>query len=371
MDLNTHTHTQACALAAFAPSVLAGAGAEEDDTLEFSRSMGSGEGPGTANSTDSGVTTRESPGATPPLDVEVDQHVPAARFVDVESPNVRRRSLCVQQPLVLSPPPPPPPPQPPGAAVGGPTIAPVPMQPGQMPSLRMPPLLPEAATQPSPPPMAPDGVDIQAAVRAAVAAVQGGRSYDSDSPLAVSSEVDSITTTAASGGGGGSGKGVFRLTTPTLRAAGDSPDPSLVDVDDSSTVAHGAATKSFNVKSHPVDPHALEQSICEGSHHSREEVFRYHIKNLRIRRQIDMDVDLNVFDNMSFLTEGSNSHIFAATWQNQPVIVKMLQSDKSRNAIALHEFEVEAELLTRIDHPNIVKVMLLAPLCMPLDAARP
>ena len=51
----------------------------------------------------------------------------------------------------------------------------------------------------------------------------------------------------------------------------------------------------------------------------------------------------------------SNSHIFTATWKNQPVIIKLLQNEKTRNQIAVDEFELEVELLSRLNHPNIIK----------------
>lgn len=35
----------------------------------------------------------------------------------------------------------------------------------------------------------------------------------------------------------------------------------------------------------------------------------------------------------------------------------MLQVDKADDAIAIHEFDIEAELLSRLDHPNIIKVL--------------
>ena len=37
--------------------------------------------------------------------------------------------------------------------------------------------------------------------------------------------------------------------------------------------------------------------------------------------------------------------------------MKMLQSEKNNNPVALSEFEIECELLARIDHPNIIKVL--------------
>ena len=35
----------------------------------------------------------------------------------------------------------------------------------------------------------------------------------------------------------------------------------------------------------------------------------------------------------------------------------MLQVDRADDALAIHEFDIEGELLTRLDHPNIVKVL--------------
>ena len=146
----------------------------------------------------------------------------------------------------------------------------------------------------------------------------------------------------------------YRTSSPAIRTHDESPD---IDVDDSSTVLMKPhLVQTFNAKQHPVDVRDLEESVREGSQHSRG-TFSFKISNLEIRRDINRQVDLQEFTNMAFLTEGSNSHIFSATWQNQPVIIKMLQADKVNSTIAVHEFEVECELLTRIDHPNIVQVM--------------
>ena len=72
---------------------------------------------------------------------------------------------------------------------------------------------------------------------------------------------------------------------------------------------------------------------------------------------IDMNVNLNELASVEYLTEGSNSNIMTAVWRNQPVIVKMLRVEKAGNKVAWGEFQVECELLSRIDHPNIVKLL--------------
>ena len=44
----------------------------------------------------------------------------------------------------------------------------------------------------------------------------------------------------------------------------------------------------------------------------------------------------------------------------------MLQPSKQRDTIALHEFDIECELLSRLEHPNIVQVVSAANYHVPL-----
>jgi hypothetical protein len=82
----------------------------------------------------------------------------------------------------------------------------------------------------------------------------------------------------------------------------------------------------------------------------------FEISKLPITKNIDRNVSLEAFSNLEFLAYGSNSHIYGAIWKNEQVVVKMLQNEKMTSAVALHEFEIECELLSRIDHPNVIKV---------------
>ena len=84
--------------------------------------------------------------------------------------------------------------------------------------------------------------------------------------------------------------------------------------------------------------------------------FVFPLQQLGARRtDIDRHVDLETLVNLAYMCAGSNSHIFTASWKNQPVIIKLLQNEKTKNQIAVDEFELEAELLSRLDHPNIIK----------------
>ena len=85
--------------------------------------------------------------------------------------------------------------------------------------------------------------------------------------------------------------------------------------------------------------------------------FGYDIGHLAIRTPIQTDVSADEFSDMEFLTEGSNSHIFSAKWRGQTVIIKMLQVEKASCSIALNEFQVEMELLCRMNHRNVIRVL--------------
>jgi len=85
--------------------------------------------------------------------------------------------------------------------------------------------------------------------------------------------------------------------------------------------------------------------------------FGFDINALTIQRPIETNVDSDEFTDMEYLTEGSNSHIFSARWRGQVVIVKMLQVEKAHNTIALNEFEIEVELLSRLNHSNVIRIL--------------
>lgn len=57
---------------------------------------------------------------------------------------------------------------------------------------------------------------------------------------------------------------------------------------------------------------------------SRDE-FGYFIDDLPIKRDIMREVDLEELADLEYVTEGSSSHIFSASWRDEPVIVKVSQ----------------------------------------------
>jgi len=85
--------------------------------------------------------------------------------------------------------------------------------------------------------------------------------------------------------------------------------------------------------------------------------FGFDVALLPVRTPIELSVDPGEFSDMEYLTEGSNSHIFTSRWRGQNVIVKMLQVDKAMNTTAIREFEIEVELLSRLHHGNVIRIL--------------
>mmetsp|Transcript_16212 Transcript_16212/g.22140 ORF Transcript_16212/g.22140 Transcript_16212/m.22140 type:complete len:333 (+) Transcript_16212:232-1230(+) len=66
---------------------------------------------------------------------------------------------------------------------------------------------------------------------------------------------------------------------------------------------------------------------------------------------------LGDFKNMHYFSDGSNCDIYIATYDNQQIIMKMLKNKVQNPRMALQEMISECDLLARLSHPNIVKIL--------------
>jgi serine/threonine protein kinase len=90
---------------------------------------------------------------------------------------------------------------------------------------------------------------------------------------------------------------------------------------------------------------------------------------LKQRLQADLSLDSPLFSELTHIADGSNAHVFLARLQSQSqsqpglaqggqgqqVIVKLLK--EGAGTVAIQEFELELAVLTRLQHPNIVRVL--------------
>jgi len=125
--------------------------------------------------------------------------------------------------------------------------------------------------------------------------------------------------------------------------------PGNVDIDDERTLLSGDRTLGGTERHAILAPEQYSSDKLEW--------FAFKFQKIPVQHIIDRDIDIESFNDLRFMTHGSSSYIFTAIWKNQPVIVKMLQNEQLTNPVALNEFEIECELLARIDHPNIIKVL--------------
>lgn len=85
--------------------------------------------------------------------------------------------------------------------------------------------------------------------------------------------------------------------------------------------------------------------------------FLYDIITIPVVSSSPNNLQLSAFRNLVKLTDGGNSNIYAAfyTKVNAIVVIKIIKEEKMHDVKVIQEFELEYQLLTRLDHPNIIK----------------
>ena len=63
------------------------------------------------------------------------------------------------------------------------------------------------------------------------------------------------------------------------------------------------------------------------------------------------------FSKITHICDGSNSNIYTAQYKNEKVIIKMIKEGLETDAIALHEFDLEYGMLSRMNHPHIIHIL--------------
>lgn len=83
----------------------------------------------------------------------------------------------------------------------------------------------------------------------------------------------------------------------------------------------------------------------------------YHFSLSKLKSiKIPNNLVFEEFTKVVHITDGSNSNIYTGFWHDEKVLIKMIKESVKNSTIAIHEFLMELAILSRIDHPNIVKV---------------
>jgi hypothetical protein len=85
-------------------------------------------------------------------------------------------------------------------------------------------------------------------------------------------------------------------------------------------------------------------------------VYVYPILSLPIKHQTRDNLTLDDFNDVKHIADGSNANIFLAMLGREKVVIKMIKVEAEYDPIAIEEFELERAVLTRLDHPTIIRV---------------
>ena len=69
------------------------------------------------------------------------------------------------------------------------------------------------------------------------------------------------------------------------------------------------------------------------------------------------NLPLSSFLEITHLADGSNANVFTALYNGNKVIIKMIKAKVDNKELALHEFELEHGMLSRLSHQNIIRLL--------------
>jgi len=87
------------------------------------------------------------------------------------------------------------------------------------------------------------------------------------------------------------------------------------------------------------------------------DVFSFPVSELEIKNAIPHNLIWTDFKKVCHIAEGSNANVFLAYWNNEKVIIKMIKEHVEYDPVAVHEFLMEQSILTRLSHPNIIRIL--------------
>lgn len=110
---------------------------------------------------------------------------------------------------------------------------------------------------------------------------------------------------------------------------------------------------------HSTAPPASEPDTAEVDEDGTE--IRTEINSVRAilhaGERLNTDVEWREISDVEFLANGSRCTIYTAEYEKQPCVVKLMRKDVPDAALVRRELEMELELLRRLRHENVVKIL--------------
>lgn len=115
----------------------------------------------------------------------------------------------------------------------------------------------------------------------------------------------------------------------------------------------------FNSKALSLQaPSSISDSLMKLSDEDVFDGFRVKIDKLPLSNlNIPTDVPWESFSYLEHRVDSSSCHIYSAFWRGTAVIIKLIKADRVASPMAVAEFQTEASILSRLEHPHIVKLL--------------
>ena len=85
--------------------------------------------------------------------------------------------------------------------------------------------------------------------------------------------------------------------------------------------------------------------------------FSYPVSSIPVKVNCSDNLPLSSFLEITHLADGSNANVFTALYNGNKVIIKMIKAKVDNKELALHEFELEHGMLSRLAHQNIIRLL--------------
>jgi hypothetical protein len=87
------------------------------------------------------------------------------------------------------------------------------------------------------------------------------------------------------------------------------------------------------------------------------DVFNFAVGQIPVSCNVPNNLTLESFTDVRHVADGSNSNVYLARLDNEVCVIKMIKEDVQLDPVAVHEFDVEHGMLSRLNHPNIIKLL--------------
>jgi len=71
---------------------------------------------------------------------------------------------------------------------------------------------------------------------------------------------------------------------------------------------------------------------------------------------VRQDIEWSQLEDIKYFTTGGSSKLYTAKWNDISVVVKTISPEFENDEVVVNEMEIELSILTRLKHPNIVKL---------------